>query len=232
MGSIQAHTFRPRDLVGGHIIIDLVNTVTARDTEPIDWLDGYPRLLEWAALTSQFDPVALTVLQRLADTEPDNAALALDRTRELREALHDLITTLIRKDAPASPQAVDQVEKHWKHAVASARLTVRGNTPQPQVNVETSGLEYLNHELALQAFDLLRSLPLERTHVCPGLRCGWLFIDRSRGGRRRWCDMATCGNAAKGRTHYQRKRQTASNRATITRPTTSSSTHPVAEPSA
>ncbi|MER6142471.1 CGNR zinc finger domain-containing protein [Streptomyces sparsogenes] len=209
-GNVQAHAFRPRDLVGGHIVIDLVNTVTARDAEPIDWLDGYPRLLEWAALTGHFAPAALADLRRLAETEPGRAASALERIRELREALHDLITALLDQDAATPEGAVGQVEHHWKQAVASARLTVQGTTPQPQVGVETSGLEYLRHELALQAFDLLRSLPLDRTRVCPGLRCGWVFIDSSRGGRRRWCDMATCGNVAKGRTHYQRKRQTAS----------------------
>ncbi|WP_018382020.1 CGNR zinc finger domain-containing protein [Wenjunlia vitaminophila] len=205
-GNIQPHTFRSRDLVGGHIVIDLVNTVTARDAEPIDWLDGYPRVLEWAALTGHFTPDDLTDLRRLAETEPGRAKLALDRTRELREALHDLITALIHEGAPDPAGAVEQFEDHWKHAVASARLTVRGTGPQLQVSVGTSGAEYLNHELALQAFDLLRALPLERTRVCPGLRCGWVFIDSSRGGRRRWCDMATCGNSAKGRTHYQRKR--------------------------
>lgn len=209
-GNVQAHTFRPRDLVGGHIVIDLVNTVTARDAEPIDWLDGYPRLLEWAALTDHFAPAALADLRRLAETEPGRAASALEHIRELREALHDLITALLDQDAATPEGAVGQVENHWKQAVASARLTIRGTTPQPRVGVETSGLEYLRHELALQAFDLLRSLPLDRTRVCPGLRCGWVFIDSSRGGRRRWCDMATCGNSAKGRTHYQRKRQTVS----------------------
>ncbi|WP_395294990.1 CGNR zinc finger domain-containing protein [Kitasatospora hibisci] len=209
-GTIQAHTFRPRDLVGGHIVIDLLNTVTARDTEPIDWLDGYPRLLEWATLTGQFDPTALTALRRLAETRPAEAALALDRIRELREALHGLLTALLRRDAPAPAAAVDQLEDHWKCAAARARLTIRGNTPQLQVSVETSGLEYPDHELALQALALLRSLPLERTRVCPGQRCGWVFIDGSRGGRRRWCDMATCGNSAKGRTHYERKRRTES----------------------
>lgn len=206
-GTIQAHTFKPHDLVGGHIVIDLVNTVTARDAEPIDWLDGYPRLLEWAALTGQFNPAALTDLQRLAETEPGRAAPALERTRALREALHELITALLHQDAPAPAAAVDQVEDHWKHAVARARLTVRGNTTQLHVGVETSGLDYLNHELALQAFDLLRTLPLERTRICTGLRCGWVFIDGSRAGRRRWCSMATCGNASKGRAHYQRKQQ-------------------------
>ncbi|MFC0598058.1 CGNR zinc finger domain-containing protein [Streptomyces palmae] len=205
-GTIQPHTFRPRDLVGGHLVIDLLNTVTARDAGPIDWLDGYPRLLEWAGLTGHFAPADLTALRRLAESEPAGAESALARTRELREALHELVTALVDQGAPASAEAVGRVEGHWKQAVASARLTVRGIVPRLQVGVETSGLEYLHHELALQAFDLLRALPLERTRVCPGQRCGWVFIDSSRGGRRRWCDMATCGNSAKGRTHYQRKR--------------------------
>jgi predicted RNA-binding Zn ribbon-like protein len=28
-------------------------------------------------------------------------------------------------------------------------------------------------------------------------RCGWFFVDTSRGRRRRWCSMKTCGNQAK-----------------------------------
>ncbi|AJF67817.1 CGNR zinc finger domain-containing protein [Streptomyces vietnamensis] len=203
--TIRPHTFRPRDLVGGHVVIDLVNTVTARDAESVDWLDGYPRLLEWAALTGHFAPADLTALRRLAESEPDGAERALARTRELREALHDLLTALIRQDAPAPAEAVERVETHWKHAVARARLTFHGTAPELRADVGTSGLDHLHHELALRAFDLLRELPLERTRVCPGMRCGWVFLDSSRGGRRRWCSMATCGNSAKGRTHYRRK---------------------------
>lgn len=206
---VRTHAFKQRDLIGGHVAIDLVNTVTARNAAPVDWIDGYPRLLQWAALTGQFVPADLTALRHLAEADPGTAAQVLDRTRELREALHDLITALIHHDAPVPAEAVGQVEDHWKRAAASARLTVHEDAPRVQVGVETSGLEYLNHELALQAVDLLRALPLERTRTCPGQRCGWVFIDSSRGGRRRWCDMATCGNAAKGRAHYQRKQRTA-----------------------
>ena len=44
-----AHAFAPDDFVGGHVALDFTNTVNERDTEePCDWLDGYPRLIEWA----------------------------------------------------------------------------------------------------------------------------------------------------------------------------------------
>jgi predicted RNA-binding Zn ribbon-like protein len=34
--------------------------------------------------------------------------------------------------------------------------------------------------------------------------CAWLFVDHSRGARRRWCSMEVCGNRAKARAHYSR----------------------------
>ena len=48
--------------------------------------------------------------------------------------------------------------------------------------------------LSLLAVHALFTLPAERVRGCG--RCGWLFLDTSRGGRRRWCSMSTCGNRA------------------------------------
>ncbi len=203
---IQEHSFQPRDLVAGHLALDLVNTVTARNAEPVDWLTGYPRLLQWASLTGEFDPGTLDALRGRSAGAPAAAAAALYATRELREALHDVTTAIIRNDAPPA-DGLRRIEQTWKDAVKGAELTFAAGTAQLQLTVETSGLAYLNHELALRSLELLRSLPLARTRICPGPRCGWLFIDHSRGGQRRWCDMATCGNAAKSTRHYQRRRR-------------------------
>lgn len=49
--------------------------------------------------------------------------------------------------------------------------------------------------LVLALSDLLTSEAAERVEACPGQGCGWLFLDTS--GRRRWCQMAVCGNRAK-----------------------------------
>jgi predicted RNA-binding Zn ribbon-like protein len=203
---IQEHAFQPRDLIAGHLALDLVNTVTARNAEPVEWLTGYPGLLQWASLTGEFDSGALNALHRLSADAPAAAAAALHATRELREALHDVTTAIIRNDPPPA-DGLRRIEQAWKDAVRAAELTFAAGTARVQLMVETSGLAYLNHELALRSLELLRALPPARTRICPGPRCGWLFIDHSRGGQRRWCDMATCGNAAKTARHYQRKRQ-------------------------
>src|SRR6266850_220766 len=43
-----------------------------------------------------------------------------------------------------------------------------------------------------------------RLRACGNRRCGWLFIDRSANGRRRWCDPLACGNRMKVRRYRAR----------------------------
>jgi predicted RNA-binding Zn ribbon-like protein len=202
---IQAHTFRLSELVGNHVVLDLVNTVNARDAEPIDWLDGYQRVLEWAALTGHFDQAVLAELGRMSTVEPDAGACALGRLRELRETFHDVLSASIRREAPPA-NTLARLEGLLKEAVGVACITVSGRAMRLELDVESSRLEYIRHELALRALELLQTFPPERTRICAGTKCGWLFIDQSKAGRRRWCDMATCGNAAKSRRHYRRTR--------------------------
>jgi predicted RNA-binding Zn ribbon-like protein len=205
---IQAHPFQPRDLVGGHVVLDLVNTVTARNARPVDWLDSYGRLLDWAHLSGSFDDDTLHALEQMSSTDQTGAEAALDRVRELRELLVETFMSTIQRPDSA-PDHMSRLEAEWKSAVAHAWLVDDAGRVRLKLSVVRSGLDYLRHDLALRAVDLLEALPLERTRLCPGSHCGWLFIDRSRGGGRRWCDMATCGNAAKGRRHYERSRAAA-----------------------
>jgi predicted RNA-binding Zn ribbon-like protein len=58
--------------------------------------------------------------------------------------------------------------------------------------------------------ELLTSPDAERVRICEAVlakECDWLFLDLSRNHSRRWCSMKDCGNRAKARRHYQRKRQ-------------------------
>ena len=46
----------------------------------------------------------------------------------------------------------------------------------------------------------------DRFRICANDVCRWAFEDSSRARRRRWCDMATCGNRAKVRRYRSRRR--------------------------
>ena len=57
------------------------------------------------------------------------------------------------------------------------------------------------------AADALVQGELPRVHRCANPRCNRVFFDASRNGKRRWCEMATCGNRAKAARHRQKVRQ-------------------------
>jgi predicted RNA-binding Zn ribbon-like protein len=46
-----------------------------------------------------------------------------------------------------------------------------------------------------------------RFRVCANDTCRWVFEDESRAGRRRWCDMSSCGNRAKVRRYRERRKE-------------------------
>lgn len=202
---VIAHSFRPADLVGGHLALDFVNTVNGRDGSPVDWLDSPSRLLEWAALTAEFPRSLLSDLRTRALREPALAAKALSRARGLREVLFSVFAALARGRRPPA-DSVALLERHWKEAIRAARLPAGRTGGGPALEAGRAGVDAIRFEVALRAVRLLGEIPRGRLRLCGGSDCAWLFLDTSRGGRRRWCDMATCGNVAKARAHYRRRR--------------------------
>ncbi len=72
------------------------------------------------------------------------------------------------------------------------------------VDAEWGAPSAIPDALSLLSVHALFTLPAERVRACG--RCGWLFVDSSRGGRRRWCSMSTCGNREKASRHHHAAR--------------------------
>jgi predicted RNA-binding Zn ribbon-like protein len=66
----------------------------------------------------------------------------------------------------------------------------------------------LQDRVAAAAMDLLLTVDYGRLRRCPPEDggCGWIVLDQSRNGSRRWCQMADCGSAAKARRLTERRR--------------------------
>jgi hypothetical protein len=115
-----------------------VNTVTARNTPtPIDWLDGYERLLEWARLAQISEDKVLTVLSKQAADSPPNAARALTRLKQFREALYTAYTAQL--SGTRVPQAVlSEINDIWQEAHSRLRLEYSGDRVEARASVEAS----------------------------------------------------------------------------------------------
>jgi predicted RNA-binding Zn ribbon-like protein len=204
---IVSRSFSPRDLVSGDPALDLVNTVTARNTAtPIDWLDGYSRVVEWARLAGVVESGVLSVLQRRAAADNAPAEEAVGRLKHFRELLHTAYTALIRGER-VPEAALAQLMGVLHEARGRQTLEYRGEHVELRSDADRSGLDLVRDCLADRALALLLRLPDDRVRICRGERCGWLFIDSSKGAQRVWCDMATCGNAAKSQRYLNAQRR-------------------------
>src|SRR4029453_1580192 len=203
---IESHNFRNRDIIGGDAALDFVNTVTGRDQSPRDWLDSYPRLLEWGAFVHLFPKRVLRALAKKAHKEPAAAATALARAKVLRETLFELVTRIISGRAPTK-SALALLREHWITGIKAHEL--RFGDGRVLVDLRNDGLDsdLFAPTAPSRMVHTFSPLPMDRLRICQGPNCSWVFIDSSKAGRRRWCDMAVCGNAAKSRRFYARSRQ-------------------------
>ena len=203
---IEPHQFRKRDIIGGDPALDFVNTVTGRDQSPRDWLDSYPRLLEWAAFVHLLPKRMLRALAKKAQKEPAAAAITLARAKVLREALFELVTRIISRRAPTK-SALALLREHWIAGIKAHEL--RFDDGRVLVDLRNDALDFdlIASTVAYRMVEKVLPLPVNRLRICQGPNCSWVFIDSSKAGRRRWCDMAVCGNAAKSRRFHARSRE-------------------------
>lgn len=201
----EKHKFRTADLVAGNVALDFINTVTARDTSPRDWLDGYQSLLEWARFSPEFKAKDLDALSRKAEQDPAGAKAAIARAIRFRETLCRSIYAVLGEGVSGEEDR-REIERAYQVAMKSVRFDWGPTGCKLTWTAEGSGLDLITHVASVHAVYLLAHLDTDRLRICDGENCGWVFLDTSRNGRRRWCDMATCGNVAKARRHYHRTR--------------------------
>jgi predicted RNA-binding Zn ribbon-like protein len=74
--------------------------------------------------------------------------------------------------------------------------------------VGTDPARLVDDRLAYAAVEVTTAVDLRHLRSCPVADggCGWLFLDRSRNGSRRWCAMGDCGTTAKARRLTARRR--------------------------
>ena len=180
---------------GLEAFLDFVNSLEFDDGKPVDHLPAPTDVVEFYARRG------------LAHRESLEAALDDDRGRErrlarlrgVRAAAREVWDALV-EHRPPDAAAIDRLNDALRHR-PQIELTIGGDgcavghrhVGDPWDEALARTLEPFVATIAEDAMDRFR--------ICANDGCRWVFLDESRAGRRRWCDMATCGNRAKAARH-------------------------------
>ena len=177
--------------IGNHPGLDLFNTAAADDDgEPVELLDGFDALARWLGEAKLIAPEEVHSLA--ARQRPH----LLRWTRRLRDAGRHVIDREVARaaDDRSLDAIVEEVPVRLAHLGASGSSTpVLASMPIDRIRLA----------LALAVLDAT-GLDRSRVRRCGRPGCVLLFLDTSKNGTRRWCDMGVCGNRVKAAAHYER----------------------------
>jgi len=201
------------NIVGGHVALDLVNTVEPRvpgGTDHHDHLSSPEDLLRWARRVELVDAAEAEAVRAAWTTSPGAGAQALHAALDIREATYDVLLAALGSQVRATtPAGLEVLSLRWSAATARTSLTLSvPPTGVVTLDVGTTPALLVADRLAHAAVELLRTVDARQLKVCPLAEggCGWIFLDRSRNGSRRWCSMQDCGAHAKARRLTLRRR--------------------------
>ena len=181
--------------------LDFINTLELDGTEgaPDDHIPSLDDAIRWLAERSLAHEAALRT-----QAEPDPDAW-MARVRSVRGGLRELWDATV-EGRSADAAAVGLVNDTLSHvSPRELRPTVAGIAVGHRHDASDPLREALAR-LAEALADALADGDTSRFRICANDACRWVFEDTSRGGRRRWCDMQSCGNRAKVRRFRSRQR--------------------------
>jgi predicted RNA-binding Zn ribbon-like protein len=196
----------------GHVVdletgLDFVNTLEYSKGLPDDHFDSVETALGWLYDHDLFHRDMLErELARLAD-DPASGDRVLARIRRIRAAMRELVDATVER-RPADGRQVEEINRALRTPYSYYLM------PGPDgvsMDHRHEG-DPVDGAMARLAESIAREVSQghpERLRICDNDECRWVFNDTSRTGRRRWCDMATCGNRAKVARHRARKREEA-----------------------
>jgi predicted RNA-binding Zn ribbon-like protein len=184
--------------------LDFVNTDAAAQMPGGDLLRDFEALLAWLQEEAAVDEERAAGIRRRAVLQPAAAAATLVDARRVRAALRALAERGDTNDK-VREDAVVEINRVLGRSAGTRRLD-----PAPEGgyvrNFVPTGDAFAGLMIPIveSAADSLIETELPRVRRCADPRCHRVFLDGTKNGLRRWCDMGTCGNRAKAARHRAR----------------------------
>ncbi|ANJ12077.1 MULTISPECIES: CGNR zinc finger domain-containing protein [Streptomyces] len=172
----------------GTLFLDFVGTLRARrGAEPTEMLASPEALDMWF------------VESGMVDASPGADVADLMAARRVREAIYSLTAAVLAGER-LEDEALTEVNRQAAGLPVGVRLDRGGS--RHRVGTVSQALTLL----ARETVETLGGPEGALLRECARPECTQTYLDRSRGHRREWCAMETCGNRVKAAAYRARRR--------------------------
>jgi predicted RNA-binding Zn ribbon-like protein len=183
---------------------DFLNTYELESGSWVEHLSTVDDAFEWIAARDVIHQSLIEDARQKLAGDPAAAERVLAKIRRVRDSVRK-VAYAVAENRPAPVPALNEVNRALR-----AREIIE---LEPAADGITVGHRHVGDpvddalaRLAQPIVQAIASGHEDRIRICANDECRWIFYDESRTGRRRWCDMSTCGNRAKAARHRARKK--------------------------
>ena len=206
-GGIQTPDGFLFEITGGNVSLDFTNTILRRPNGEVEELiPTFADLCSWGRQVGLLTPQQQTTLVKKAGRNEKKAENAWKLAITLRECMFQIFKRIIdNEEIPADllrqwNRFVHRSQRH--HQLVRSKEGFSWKCFSDEKNFD-SMLWPIIHS----GVEIMTGSNVPWIRRCAAEDCDWLFLDTSKRGNRRWCDMTICGNRAKARRFYSRKRK-------------------------
>lgn len=201
----RSYATHPPKAIGGSLALDFINTITWRGdaARQAERLSAYPELVHWSQGIGLIDARCAVRLLAAAKARPRAATVVCNLALRLRGELENAFDAA-RKGSADLAAANGLLRDMAKIGRLVHRNGGGRHLWQPAGAAPDLRLPLL--PVAISALALAVSGRRQHLKSCADPHCGWMFLDETRNQSRQWCSMEGCGNRAKARAHYARRK--------------------------
>lgn len=184
--------------------LDFVNTLEFDKGQPTDSLNDAVVAVRWM---QEHELLHAETADGLVDeVQADDAAATrvLQRVQKVRGSLRELLDAAADR-RPPQDAALREVNRALRAPYVYELVPASDGVSldhRHEGDPISGALARLSETIARE----LTQADKERLRVCANDECRWVFRDNSPAGRRKWCDMSSCGNRAKAARHRERQK--------------------------
>lgn len=184
--------------------LDFVNTLAYNKGLPHERLTTAAVAVDWLADHELLHRETAARLRDEVASDDVAGTRLLQRVRRVRGALRELLDAAVERRPPGET-ALRNVNRALRATYIYELVPAADGVSldhRHEGDPVSGALARLSEAIARE----LTMSDKDRLRVCANDECRWVFHDNSPAGRRKWCDMSSCGNRAKAARHRERQK--------------------------